>query len=265
MTKIGLWSGSRTSVRRNHEREVLQAALNHTKSEFGNWEVIESTVDYPGSMEAGTFREFGHDVFATIAGNRKLEQENKIIVYKPIMRGIMGYRVLIIREQDEHLFSDIAGETELKEFRIGIPETWSDAEFYRFNGYKVEEKGTYDDVFERLRNKEFDFTALGANEIEDVFHERNSDVNGLKMVNHLLLFFPFPVVFYVNPSKPELAARIEKGMSTIENNGLLYQIFLKYNAGCIQRLKLTERIQFNLKNPILPKELSGFKSDIDFY
>lgn len=260
--EIDLWSGSRTTVRRDHEREVLEAALRITKEEYGGWELVEYTEDYHGDRESLIFKEYDHDLFVTTAGNRKLEDERKIVNHKAVMKGILGYRVLIIREEDKEKFSNIESEDELKELQVGIPDTWSDAMFFRLNGYNVVERGTYDDMFERLHNHEFDFTALGANEIENAFEERAEEVGGLIMVDHLLVYYPFPLLFYVNPDEPELAERIEKGMKKISENSTLNEIFFKYNRELIERLNLSERTVFRLENPLLPEEMADFESGL---
>ncbi len=96
------------------------------------------------------FNEYGHDIFVTTAGNKKLENEEKIVIHDTIMNGILGFRVLIIRAEDQEKFSRISTEEELRELRVGIPDSWSDAEFFHYNEYNVVERGTYDDMFQRL-------------------------------------------------------------------------------------------------------------------
>ncbi len=260
--KIYLWSGCRTTVRRDYERAILQAVLHATKEEYGDWELVECTDDYHGDRESETFREYGHDLFVTIAGNRKMAYERKIVVYKPILNGLLGYRTLIIREEDRVKFGRISRDEELKELQVGIPDSWSDAEFFRYNGFNVVERGTYDDMFERLHNHECDFTALGANEIEKVFAEKADEVKGLVTVDHLLIYYPLPLLFYVNPDSPELAERIEKGMRVISENDTMDSIFFNHNRDVLENLNLSRRKIIRLKNPILPEEMAGFDNDL---
>jgi hypothetical protein len=259
---INIWVGSRTEARRVHEREVLEAALEVTKEEYGAWIFEEYDEDYHGDRESRAFKEYGHDIFVTTAGNKKLEDEEKIIIHKAIMDGVLGFRVLIIRAEDREKFARIETEAELKKLRVGIPDTWSDAEIFRHNGYNVIERGTYDDMFERLHDDEYDFTALGANEVEGVFADRSDAVEGLVLVDQLLIYYPFPLLFYVNPDMPELAERIQKGMSMITEDGTLDRIFQKHNAELIEALRLSERTIFKLESPLLPEEMVGYESTL---
>jgi len=176
------------------------------------------------------------------------------------MKGILGFRVLIIREEDKDKFAGIENEDELKSLRAGIPHNWPDAEFFRFNGYEVVEGGSFEELFYRLHDKKFDYTALGANEVEGELTEREDEGVGLAIEEQLLVYYPFPVVFYVNPDLPELAERIEKGMSAISEDGTLDEIFFKHNGEIMESLNFWERKVFKLDNPIIPDEMADFQS-----
>lgn len=56
----------------------------------------------------------------------------------------------------------------------------------------------------------FDYSAYGANEVLGVFENRASNREGLVIDENILLFYQFPLVFYINPEMPELARRIEQ-------------------------------------------------------
>ncbi|MBP3191078.1 hypothetical protein [Natronogracilivirga saccharolytica] len=260
--ELNLWSGNRTTVRRDYEREVLKEVLRVTNDEYGEWELIECAEDLHGDDESLVFREFGHDLTVTTAGNPKFEHERKIMVHKSVMMGILGYRVLIVREEEAELFANIESEEELQKLRFGVPYTWTDAGLFRENGYNVVEGGSYEDLFERLHNHEFDFTALGANEVENVFDYRKEETEGLVMVDHLLIYYPFPMLFYVNPDEPEVAERIRKGMKILAERSTLDEIFLKYNGELIDRLNLSDRTVIQLRNPLLPEEMADFESSL---
>ena len=197
---VDFWSGNRTEARQDYEREVLKAILDATVETHGQWQLEEDKSDYPSAQdEAGVFRGKGHDLFATVAGNKKLANESKIVVPDPIMKGLLGYRILIIREQDREKFANITSAQQLKQLRLGIPETWADADLFRHNGYTVVERGDFDGLFKRLAAGEFDYVAFGANEVEDVYKNRAQALGGLIVDDSLLIFYPFPLVFYVHP------------------------------------------------------------------
>ena len=263
VTQVKLWNGNKTQSRQQYEREVLEAALKATKQSHGKWNLQEDLTDYPlAADEASVFRSKGFDIFGTVAGNTKLADEKKTLIPLPLMKGLLGYRILIIRAADKEKFAGIKSAQQLQQLRLGIPSTWADAELFRQNGYKVEEKGSFDDLFTRLENNEFDYVSFGANEVAGVFTERAAKSGKLIVDSSLLVYYPFPLVFYVNPNNPELAQRVTQGLKTITANGKLDKIFNRYFGADLKALNLQDRTKITLKNPILPAEMADFSPSI---
>lgn len=262
ITKIALWNGNKTSSRQVYEREVLEAALTATNTSHGKWTLEEDLTDFPRAEdEASVFRK-GADIFGTVAGNQKLANEEKILIPQPLMKGILGYRILIVRKEDAKKFAAIKSAAELKKLRMGIPSTWADAELFRHNGYPVVEKGNFDELFTRLENKEFDYVTFGANEVADVFSARAKASGRFIIEPELVVYYPFPLVFYVNPKNAPLAARVTQGLQTIAVNGELDRIFNRYYGATLAQLQLSKRTRITLENPILPAEMSGFRPSL---
>ncbi len=183
------------------------------------------------------------------------------MISKPLARNLLGYRILIINDKDTFKFKE-ANLKDIKQLTLGIPETWSDADIFRTNEFKVSEKGSFDDVFNRLVSGEFDYTTFGANEVESIFKNRASQHADLSIENSLMFFYPFPLVFYVNPKQPRLAVRIEKGLENIENNRVLSGIFDSYYKLLIEDLNLKHRKIISLNNPLIPNEFADLKPDL---
>ncbi len=261
VAQIKLWNGNKTQSRQQYEREVLQAALAATVASHGQWQLQEDLTDYPlAADEASVFRSKGFDIFGTVAGNTKLANEKKNLIPLPLMKGLLGYRILIIRAEDKEKFAAIKSAQQLQALRMGIPSTWADAELFRHNGYRVEEKGSFDDLFVRLENNEFDYVTFGANEVTGVFAERAAASGKLVVESSLVVFYPFPLVFYVNPDNKLLAQRVMQGLQTISANGVLDGIFKRYFAADLLEVDIPARRMINLKNPILPSEMADFTS-----
>jgi hypothetical protein len=259
ITQIKLWNGNKTQSRQQYEREILEAALKATNASHGHWALQEDLTDYPlAADEASVFRSKGFDIFGTVAGNTKLAAEKKILIPLPLMKGLLGYRILIIRAADKEKFAAIKSAQQLQQLRLGIPSTWADAELFRQNGYKVEEKGSFDDLFTRLENNEFDYVSFGANEVAGVFAQRAAQSGKLIVDSSLLVYYPFPLVFYVNPNNKALAQQVTQGLQTIISNGELDAIFNRYFGAELKLLNLSGRTKITLKNSILPAEMADF-------
>ena len=262
-TVIKFWNGNRSEARKVYERKVLDAIMVATEAEWGSWQIDENQDEYPGDEESLVFTEKGHDLFVTIAGNQKFTKEDKIVIPHLLTKNLLGYRIPIIREEDAELFSGIRKAEDLQKLKHGIPLTWSDAVIFRQNGYNVVEDGSFDDIFERLQSGLFDYCSFGANEVLGVFENRASRHEGLIIDKNLLLFYPFPLVFYVNPQLPRLAERIEYGFQKIIASGQLDSIFNHHYGIIVEQLNLDKRVLITLDNPLIPDGFRYLKPDLD--
>lgn len=253
-TTVNFWNGNRSEARQTYERKVLKAILEATEKEWGTWEIKESLQEYPGNEESLVFSEKGHDLFVTIAGNQKFKEGGMIIIPYLLTKNLLGYRVLIIRNEDSGLFGSISKPEDLQKLNHGIPETWSDATIFRHNGYNVVEEGSFRDIFDRLQNKLFDYSAYGINEVSGVYKNRASKSEDLIIDQNILLFYPFPLVFYVNPDLPKMAERIDQGLQSIISSGKLDAIFDEHYGKIKEQLNLDSRRIFVLDNPLIPDD-----------
>ena len=92
-----------------------------------------------------------------------------------------------------------------------------------------------------IKNGTFDYVALGVNEIEQIFQQQVVPLGGISIAPSLMLYYPFPLVFYVNPDKPSLAERVKKGLNRIITNGEFEVLFEHYHGDIVQRLNLRNR------------------------
>ncbi len=259
---VQFWNGNKTDARQHYELKMLDAALSASETAYGDYKINTDNTELTSEEESAVFRNTETDVFVTVAGNPKLKSEEKIIVTQPLMKGLIGYRLLIVREQDLDKFAAIQSVDAFKQLSIGIPQGWADADLFRHNGYDVVEGGTFDEIFDRLANKEFDYVALGANEIEKAFENRAETYDLFAIEPSTLVYYPFTLVFYVDPSKPELAERLRDGLQAIKQNGKAEQLFQEATGDLVERLGLTQRKTFYLNNPMLPAELKGYRSPL---
>ncbi|MDZ7680367.1 MAG: transporter substrate-binding domain-containing protein [Fodinibius sp.] len=261
-TVVDFWNGNRSLIRQKYERQVLEAILTATEPDDGPWEINESIVEYPGAEEATVFNEKEHHLFVTIAGNQKFTEDDMIMIPKPLTKNLLGYRIPIIREKDVRKFNSINTAADIQKLTHGIPSDWSDATIFRHNGYSVEEDGTFDDIFERLASGRFDYSAYGANEVLGVYENRASKQDGLAIDDNVILFYPFPLVFYVHPNMPDLAERIDRGLQLLIESGTLDTIFNQYYSNIVEELSLDQRKLFILHNPLIPEEFADLKPDL---
>ena len=258
MQNINFWNGNKTSARQRYETELLQACLKATQQDYGCATLEIDNSNYSLAADEGNIFQTGADILVTVAGNLKFKDKQKIVINRPLAKGVLGYRLILVRDESLQSFKSLNQETELQALSIGIPQTWADAGLFRQNNYKVVEKGTFNDLFTLLKDSAFDYTALGVNEIEEVFKQRAQPLGGISIEPSLMLYYPFPLVFYVNHLNPDLAERIDRGLKALMQSGEHDQIFSKHYADVVQRFELKQRRYFHLDNPMLPQEMASF-------
>ena len=262
METIRFWNGNKTSARQAYELALLDACLSATQVEDNVYSLLLDNKDYPQAEDEGNIFESGCDVLVTVAGNVKFTKKQKIIINLPLAKGLLGYRLLIVRNESLQMFQALQESKDLQAFSVGVPATWADAELFRQNDFNVVERGTLDDIFTRLKNKEFDFIALGANEIEEVFTQYVEAPDDLSIETSMMIYYPFPLIFYVNPEKPGLAKRLETGLLIIMQNGQYETLFRKHHGDVVERLNLKKRNIFSLHNSLLPQEMNNVSATL---
>jgi hypothetical protein len=262
MQNIHFWNGNKSRARQSYETALLHACLDVTNEEYSSVQLRVDNTDYPSADDEANIFANGADILVTVAGNVKFKDKQKLVISQPLTKGLLGYRLLLVRDESLTKFAQITEPQQLQALSIGIPETWADAALFRHNQYKVVEQGTLDDLFHSLKNGTFDYVALGVNEIEEIFNHSVASMGGISIEPSLMLYYPFPLVFYVNPSNPVLAERVEKGLKLIASNSEHETLFSHHHGDVAQRLNLRNRKMLTLTNPILPSEMTGFLASL---
>lgn len=264
-TSISFWSGNRSLARQSYERDIFTEVLNATQKKWGEIEFNERTEDFPGEEESKAFTSKNIDILISVAGNPKFKTSEAIILNIPIAKNLLGYRILIINKENQSTFNAIQQAKDLQKLVHGIPETWNDATIFKANNYQLAEEGNFNDILERLANKRFDYCSFGANEVLEIFHNRIAHFPELAMEQKLLLFYPFPLVFYVHPKQTTLAERIKEGLQTIIIEGKLDTIFKTYYKDIVNQLQLDKRMLIQLNNPLIPANFNLIQADINSF
>ncbi len=254
--KVHFWNGNKSPTRRAYEKQLLSLCLK--ESGVTDADIVIDEADYPNAEDEGNIFSNGCDVLVSVAGNQKFLGKRVAMIEIPVCRGVLGHRLLVIPQRHAEHFANLDSIQQLQQMNIGVPATWADADLFRYNGFNVLERGCLDDLFIRLLDKEFDYVALGANEIESIFEEFRGAETGLLMEKSLLIYYPLPLVFYVHPDRTDLISIIETGLTTAMSNGKHKSLFDIHHPNLVDRLALKTRSTFRLTNPYLPNSLKDF-------
>ena len=250
-TTVRFWNGNKTDARRAYEQELLELVLSAAAERAGGngWKLVVDDTDYPRAEDEGAVLEQGTDLLVTVAGNRKFEGRAKIEVSRPLAKGLLGYRIPLVRADRVNELSTVSSVADLRAFRVGVPATWADAGLFRYNKCQVREQGGLETIFDLVRSGACDYTTLGANEVEAVLEQYAEAAHGIVMHPSVLIFYPFPLVFYVNAGRPDLADRLAQGLETLEADGTLDELFNRHYGRQVKRLSLSTRSRLELDNP----------------
>lgn len=173
-------------------------------------------------------------------------QRDFIGVPIPVRRGILGYRVLIVRKAELPRFAGIKTLDDLRRLRVGQGWGWNDVPLLRANQFHVVTSPNYEDMFRLLQAGRVEYLSRGINEAwGEVEARKHMD---FAVEPTLLLYYPWPKYFFVNRNQPELAKRIEKGLEQMFARGAYQALFKSFHQPDIDRADLRKRRVFCLHN-----------------
>jgi hypothetical protein len=171
----------------------------------------------------------------------------------PIYRGLLGYRLLMIKKGTQHKFDGIKTLNDLKRISFGQGRFWADTSVLTANNLNVLKVLKYEGLFFMLDGERFDAFPRGA-------HEPWSEMQrypqlALEVEKNLLLAYVNPFYFFVNKSNTQLAADVERGLRIAIEDGSFDKYF--FNDPTVQdvmtKANLQNRTIIKLDNPSLPQ------------
>ena len=239
----------------------LHKALELTKPEYGDYELLASPKMEQGRavLELTKHKKPQLDL-ATYAPTAEREKQ-AIAIRIPLLNGLMGYRLCLINKKKQTLFDGIQNKQQLisKNITIRQHQDWPDTTVLRTNNINVQTSHRKDLLFQQLARGRFDCFSRGASEIYAEYLAHRS--LGIEIEKQLLIYYPLPLFFFVNKSRPLLAERLQLGLERLIASGEFATIFDQFFAPIILNLKLADRLVIDLHNPTLsPKTVTALKA-----
>lgn len=180
-------------------------------------------------------------------------EERMLPIRIPMYRGLLGYRVLMIKKGTQSKFDGMRTIDDLKRVSMASGRFWADTDVLVANNLNVVKVLKYDGMFFMLDGDRFDAFPRGAHEPWSEM-KRYPQLN-LEVEKNILMVYPNPFYFFVNKSNTELARNVEKGLRIAIEDGSFERYFLSDPTvqDVIKNANLKNRTVINLKNPTLPK------------
>jgi ABC-type amino acid transport substrate-binding protein len=230
--------------------KLLDLALAHTRESGESFRMIPYAEDTTQNRAVSLMQSGAIDV---IALGTNEERESKILPVKiDILRGIVGFRVFLIRSADQERISQMDDVSLRKQLTLGLNSQWADLAVLRANGFSVTTSSGYEALFEMLAAGRFDAFPRGLNEAQRELDERRQHYPQLAVEKTRALYFPFPVYFWVRKDNQVLARRIERGLKLSLADGSFRKTFEQYHAAEIAAMRQEKRHVLRLASPSLP-------------
>lgn len=189
----------------------------------------------------------GMDVVWTFSS---AEREEKLLPVRiPIDRGLLGWRLLLIRQQDTARFAGISSAAQLQQLRAVQGHDWPDFTILQQNQFNVIASTHYQGMFTMLQLGRVDYFPRAITEIQSELHSHTA--LQLAIAPKLVLYYPAPLYYFVHPAKTQLAQDIEQGLRKAIDDGSMQQLFLQHFADDIALAQLQQRQIIRLHNPFL--------------
>ena len=238
-------------IKRFHWK-VLEAALKRTRGAYGDYRLI-ALPPVPGSRQRHELMQEHPPVTIAVFDSSEEETRRLVPVRIPIDRGLLGYRLLLIREGDQGRFDKIRSLADLKPVRFGLMPWWSEVRIMQGAGMPVVEGESYDGLFRMLSAGRFDAFSRGATEISADLKRGRQFAPDLVIERHLLLHYPLPVYFWFTDDTEgrRRAERVRAGLTAMVADGSLAAMIKDRYRAELAELGLAGRRVIELPNPEL--------------
>lgn len=230
---------------------LLELALESSKDEFGDYQ-LKKAVQPMFQNRALVEIKYNRNLSVTWTMTSKQREQELSPIRVPLLRGLGGYRIFLIKEGQQKRFSKISNATQLKKLFAGQGHDWPDSHILRDNKYRLITGPGHATLFNMLQHGRFDY-------MPRALHEPWNEVEmfeGLEVEKSLALHYPSPYYFFVSNDNPRLKQRIEVGLRKAEENGSFKRLFETHpvTKSMLADAKLGERQVFKLKNSFMSVE-----------
>lgn len=168
----------------------------------------------------------------------------------PLDKGLFGYRIALLRAQHKDLLAGVKQLEDLAPYTAGQGHDWPDVAILQSNGLQVLTGNTREALFSMLEGGRFDYYPRSVLEISKELE--GSAHPQLVMDEHVLLYYPAAIYFFVRKGDTALARALESGLQKALTDGSFDALFYEYFADTIKHTRLKDRTLLKLNNPALP-------------
>ena len=246
--------------------QLLARALTLTEPDFGPYVLRSAT---SAMTERRALEELMTDsgkITVLVHGNVADYEKQLLPVYFPLDKGLLGYRVFLIRSETQARLESVKGLGDLRQHSIGQGLNWGDVTILRNAGLTVVEGTSYEGLFAMLAAGRFELFSRGVVEIGEELARQKSNHPELMIERNLLLYYPLTRYFYVrrSPEGEALARRISTGLERMLSNGSFDKMFQTFKAPFENEIGFRNRLLIEIDNPLQTPETPRNRPELWF-
>ncbi|XOV78679.1 MAG: amino acid ABC transporter substrate-binding protein [Aestuariibacter sp.] len=234
-------------IRTTYPLSVLTLALNHTGVRY---HLIPSQRPLPQGKSIKQLKA-NREVSLVWSMTDKVREQELLPIRIPIYKGLIGWRLFLVKPQHKDAFKQFTTLAELRQFLPVQGHDWPDTKILRANGFEVVTDTEFDKLFQLIDNERANFFPRS---IVEIWDELDINENNLVVEPHMAIRYPTATYFFFNRKNQVLANLIETGFRRAIASGEFDKLFLKVHQQFLSQANLSDRIIFELKNPILPEQ-----------
>jgi hypothetical protein len=237
-------------------QSVIQLALEKTRDDYGEYQLNSATKGINIGRVTRQLEQGEHkNLFIRLSITDDLAKRFQVIPF-PIARGLAGYRVALIHQQNKNNFCN-ASDNFIKRASSVQGVNWVDIDILNANGFNVFPISSYDRMFHMIERKRVDtfFRSIGEITIEyAVNHKQHPNI----MIEPCIaIYYPLPRFLVTHKSNVANAKRIKDGLIRAHQDGSFNQLWANHFAKRIKLLKGRRVIE--LDNPFLKNVNPAYK------
>ncbi|WP_052742129.1 hypothetical protein [Kiloniella litopenaei] len=206
-------------VAHSYFSELITTILNRTSAKYGlaKLHVTSENLTQQRSLK---LLEEGRRIDLDWAGTNLGREQALHPVRIPLNMGLLGYRLLVIRQDRVREFDQIRTPAQLKTLIACQGQHWPDSDILEDNGYTVNRTIRFELMWKMIEVGRCDYFPRAISEGYGEVNFFGKDTYAA--YDKILIGYRFPMYFFVNKSNQTLAARIEEGLEAmLEDNSLL--------------------------------------------
>ncbi|KGJ97221.1 ABC transporter substrate-binding protein [Colwellia psychrerythraea] len=203
---------------------LLRLALIETSEEYGY--TVLQTVPYPGQERMLKLLALGEFYDVVWAGNSIIRESDLYKIPFPLFRGGLGWRGMIIRQQDKSKFSTFKTAKDLNALIACQGLHWPDADILERAGLAVARVGYFDAMLQMVELKRCDYLPLSIFEGQAELAAVKDSFPNLIFYQELIIQYPLTMHFFVKSSNNILAQRLTLGLQRLYESGS-YERYMK--------------------------------------